>query len=109
MEFMITFRLRHEGVNHPTFPAAHRDGYVTIDAPSEADARCVARRHLGNAWGNILPAHPTTPALYPLGELARIRGDFSRTTKVELTAEGRAVCRDPSFKDGPFMRGTAST
>lgn len=73
-EFRVTFGQRWRREGHPTFPAAHPDGWLTIVAPDEDRAREVAFGWLGRHWSDLYRA--TDPDamwhLYPLGELHRI-------------------------------------
>lgn len=71
--FRVTFGAQYPREPHPAFPAAHRDGYVAIEAPSEVEARIVALATLGTAWCDIYSPErwPQVAHYFPLGELAR--------------------------------------
>jgi hypothetical protein len=77
IEFRVTFGIQYRTEAHPTFPAAHPSGWVTIMAPDETAAREVAFERLGKAWAFIYQdGWPGWPAAglysrFPLGELAR--------------------------------------
>lgn len=49
-EYRITFGQQYAIDPHPTFPAAHPNGYVTILAESYDEARDIAIRHLGRRF-----------------------------------------------------------
>jgi hypothetical protein len=70
-EFYVTFGQRYAREPHPTFPAAHPDGYVVIVAPSEPIARAAAFSAFGTAWAFIYE-RPPEPRFAPRGELARL-------------------------------------
>lgn len=84
-EYRITFGQRERHEEHPTFPAAHPDGYVTIVAEDYDAARNIAIRHLGRrfafqyeqpaeGWANHWTTTGVNSAHWrsgPLRELAR--------------------------------------
>jgi len=71
-QFMVTFGQRFRYDEHATFPAAHPDGWVTIEAENVDDARELAFEHLDAEWAFLYTADDFNAALYPLGELDRI-------------------------------------
>lgn len=74
-EYRVTFGQRYHREPHPTFPAAHPDGWLAIDATDEDTAREVAHLMLGTHWAFLYDAATSDVdwALYfPLGELDRV-------------------------------------
>jgi hypothetical protein len=73
-EFRVTFGLEYSYKLHPTYAPAHPDGWLTIEAPDEVEARRVAVRLLGVHWSGIYPAEQDDPMwlLFPQGEVRRI-------------------------------------
>lgn len=72
-EFYVTFGIKYAREPHPTFAAAHPDGWVTIEAPDEIAARTVAFERLGIYFAFIYYDAPDG-CLFPRGELARWTG-----------------------------------
>jgi hypothetical protein len=82
VEFQVTFGSQYSPRNqtHPLWPLAHKDGWVTITAPSAEVARAIAAERLGVYWSMLYsPAGYEGPGLswgdfdptfFPLGELA---------------------------------------
>lgn len=86
-EYRVTFGQRYRRETHPTFPAAHPDGWVTILAYDDAGARAVAFSMFEQAW-SFMYGPSDRPQTYwddtfPGGELARIT----------LEPESGDVCR----------------
>lgn len=82
-EWFVTFGQRYRTETHPVFADAHPDGWVTIVADSEEQARRVAFGLLGRQWAFLYPSTYTEldqglrpgrkwAELFPRGELARI-------------------------------------
>lgn len=71
-EFYFTFGVQYRHVLHPVFPSAQlTDGYITVEAPSENQARGMMWGLCGNRWAFVYPT-PPSPVFQPLGELGRI-------------------------------------
>lgn len=72
-DFILTFPLRfaRHDEEHPTFPAAHPDGWVRITAPSYDEARTYAFKTFGTQWAFLYNDTflVNTHGLYPMGEL----------------------------------------
>lgn len=71
-EFYVTFGVKHPQEPHETFPQAHADGYLVIEAVDEEEARRLANAKLGNDWAFIYDSSNFKFHLHPLGELGRI-------------------------------------
>lgn len=94
-EYSLTFGCQYgpgrpqSRVEHPLWPPADADGYVTILAPDGPAARACAFRLFGQKWSNIYGPDDVLldDVWFPLGELARIRHDdvaLPDVTAVEL-------------------------
>lgn len=74
-EFRVTFGQRYRREEHPAFPKAHPDGWLTVVADDENKARAWAFEFLGDRWA-FLQAEPFDrddwDGHYPLGELHRV-------------------------------------
>lgn len=72
--FHVTFGQRFPREEHPTFPKAHRDGWVDILASDEHGAREIAVARLGQAWSGLYPDDDDwrehSVPFYPMGVLA---------------------------------------
>ena len=78
-EYRVTFGQRYRREEHPTFPAAHPDGWVTILAYDDAGARAIAFSMFDQYW-SFMYGPADRPQKYwdetfPAGELARISMD----------------------------------
>lgn len=72
LEFRVTFGQRFHRDEHPTFPAAHPDGWVTILAADRDTAHRAAMERLGQAWGSLYQQGDDIDwSMFPRGELAR--------------------------------------
>jgi hypothetical protein len=92
-EYRVTFGQRYAKEPHPTWTAAHPDGWVTVIADDCKTARRWAYANFGIHWCDLYEAdaHPSTDAeLYPLGELARFRNDSEDDgyTVADMEADG---------------------
>ena len=87
-EYRFTFGQKYRREEHPTFPAAHPDGYVTVIATDESQARNAVVGLIGTAWAfcYVAPFTDDWAQCYPLGELARV--DATAMTK-EAETYGR--------------------
>lgn len=76
-EWRVTFGSRYSYEPHPTFPAAHPDGWLTVCAPNYGAARTYTVGLLWTAWSDIHAAADFEDTAfdghvyYPRGELAR--------------------------------------
>lgn len=76
-KYIITFGQKYRFERHPYLPKAHPDGYVTIFAREENEARIKAAQLCGTNEGKyafyafLYDAEDFDYSLYPLGELAR--------------------------------------
>jgi hypothetical protein len=50
----------------------HPDGYLTIEAKDETEARTMAFNELGQYWSNLYPEASFDKSYYPKGELHRL-------------------------------------
>ena len=85
--FMFGQKYRRE--EHPTFPAAHPGGYVTVIATDESQACDAVVDLIGTAWSFCYSppfGGDDWQFYYPLGELARV--DATAMTK-EAKSYGR--------------------
>jgi hypothetical protein len=77
-KFYLTFGVQYSHLPHPTWPGAHPDGWVLIEAVNEDRARGLAYLYFKQNWSmltpeNHFPAELNKRQYYPLGEIARIR------------------------------------
>lgn len=91
-EYRFTFGMKYSREEHPAFPAAHPDGWLTILARSEEQARAVAWAVIGAAWA-FCYAEPFDEAKWaqdhPLGELARIDASLTPSLSGEMAMATR--------------------
>lgn len=52
LTFGVQYGTREE---HPTFPAAHADGVVLVQAHDQAQARNYVMNRIGPAWSDLIP------------------------------------------------------
>jgi len=84
MEYRITFGQRYPREPHPTFPQAHKDGYLTVVARDSEDARTQTNDALGPRWAAAYPPGFLDDHWVPLGELGRLEnGVLTPTTTTE--------------------------
>jgi predicted dehydrogenase len=79
-EYRVTFGLKYRTNEHPTWPKAHPDGWLTVIAENENMARRFTAALLATNWAFIYPRdgeHQADWDLYFKGELGRI--EFSET------------------------------
>jgi hypothetical protein len=79
-KFFLTFGQRYAREPHPTFPKAHPDGYVVIEADLYEDAREKACEVVGLHWSDLYRQDEwfrlgdvTLESMFPLGELAHYK------------------------------------
>lgn len=71
-EFYVTFGSQYSYQPHPRFAIAHPDGWLTIVARGEEEARALAFDQLGERYSFIYGEDDKpTLGMYPRGELAR--------------------------------------
>lgn len=75
-DYYVTFGQRYAREPHPTFPGAHPDGYVVIEAADEEAARATAYTVFDNRYAFIYP-EPPAGEFAPRGEIGRVRSDGS--------------------------------
>lgn len=69
--FYVTFGQQYPREPHPTFPAAHHDGWIEVQAEDETVARGYVVGRLGQQWSGIYnDGDDLGRHLYPLGALA---------------------------------------
>lgn len=69
--FYVTIGVQYrEG--HPEWPELHPDGWLRVDAPSEAEARRAVDTRLGGKWAFMYTVATFKPEYHHLGELARL-------------------------------------
>ena len=69
--YCVTFGDRERREVHPTFAAAHPDGWVRmVEANDRGDAMRAARQAFGERWAQLQEPHELEPRYYPRGELA---------------------------------------
>lgn len=72
--FVVTFGQQYpDRATHASFPQAHRDGWVAVEARDDAEARSIAFQWLGAAWSMLYTREEFNPSFFPLGCLARVR------------------------------------
>ncbi len=75
MEFFVTFGQQYAKEPHPSFPSAHPDGWVVVEAPDWDSARGIIVEELGIHWSGLYGKEyfmTDASRLYPKGELGRI-------------------------------------
>ncbi len=78
-EFRVTLGVQYAREPHPTYPAAHPDGWIAVLAVDELAARRALSGALGGAYSSIYHPdddyYPTTDRdqYSPLGEIGRLR------------------------------------
>lgn len=71
-KFYVTFGFDYATRPHPLFPLAHPEGWVTIVAADEIQARAFAMMTFGTYWAFIYDYEPSIQ-MHPLGELAQLQ------------------------------------
>jgi len=70
--YYATFPPKYSDNSHPTLPAAHPDGYLTINATSETEASAKVQSRIADDYSMIYTAPDFDKSLYPLGSIATI-------------------------------------
>jgi len=70
--YYLTFGQKEREGEHPTFPDAHPDGFITIVATNMESARKKAFDHIGNRFAFIYEESNFDFNLYSYGSLATI-------------------------------------
>lgn len=68
-EYAVTFGQQYRNDPHPRVKYAHPDGWLTIKASDEVEAREKAFAHLGINWAFLYPMEEFKKDYFPLGEL----------------------------------------
>lgn len=76
-DFFVTFGMQYPREQHPSWPYAHHDGWLRVEAPSYDAARGLVVARLGTAWSMLYTASEHEPEYYPRGELGVLRTDGS--------------------------------
>jgi hypothetical protein len=73
--FFVTFGQKYRRERHPTFPEAHPDGWLTIEATDMYEARRAAYQMLGTGWSWLYDEQDLDwdPKYYPNGEIKRVK------------------------------------
>lgn len=71
MDVYITFGAQYSHEEHPKWPQAHPDGWLTIEAENEIQAREIAVALLGLQWSTSYTAETLEPRFFPRGEIGR--------------------------------------
>jgi hypothetical protein len=81
-KWYLTFGQRYAREEHPTFPKAHPDGYVVIEADLYEDARGKAIEEVGLFWADLYSEEDFFSeddlfgdTMFPLGEIAHFKVD----------------------------------
>jgi len=98
-DFRVTFGQRYRREEHPRWPLAHPDGWLTIAAPSYEVARAWVIRELGTSWCDIYAPRSFERSLYELGELGRFGVDDSLLVGVVVGGEQPAAAGDDAGAD----------
>lgn len=69
MKYFVTFGQRYAREPHPTFPAAHPDGWLEIEAPNYAAANQAAHDFLGSHFALLYEERNFDPSFFPRGPL----------------------------------------
>lgn len=74
-EYRVTFGQQYAYVEHPKFRPASPNGWLTVYAPCEQDARDAVVGELSDDWSSLYPVdlegiRVADRQFYPLGELA---------------------------------------
>lgn len=77
--FFVTFGQRYAREQHPTFGAAHPDGWFEIEAPDYGEARRLAIGWLGTAWSQMYGGDNWDWTYYPRGQLHFVTAEPAAT------------------------------
>jgi hypothetical protein len=70
--FYLTFGVQYAHEEHPVFPPAHPDGWISIHACCYRHAREAAFFTFGIHWCELLSEPMFPPELFPRGEIASV-------------------------------------
>lgn len=93
-EFRFTFGVQYSHEPHPYWAGAHPDGWLTVLAADEDEARAMVRPYIGNVYAFSYPKDRHDPSYYPRGELARITMDGATGSDTLVKRFGPS---DPQF------------
>lgn len=93
-EFRFTFGVKYSHEPHPFWPGAHPDGWLTVLAVDEDEARTLVRPYIGNIYAFSYPLDRFKEEYHPMGELARITMDGATGSDTLVKRFGPS---DPEF------------
>ena len=101
-KFYLTFGVQYSHAEHPTWPGAHPNGWVLIEAVNEDRARGLAYLYFKEYWSMLYPENHFPVELnkrqyYPLGEIARIRVGSSSVVVEGRTTLANKKVRPPKY------------
>lgn len=70
MNYYVTFGQQSRREPHPTFPKAHPDGWVRIEAESYPEARTCAWDVFDDQFATMYPEDDFKTEYFPKGEIA---------------------------------------
>ncbi len=65
--YCLTFGEKFRREPHPTFPEAHPDGWVEVDADDIAEATSIGLRLFGNDWARVYTRSGISERHFPRG------------------------------------------
>lgn len=68
--YCLTFGDQFRSEEHPTFPAAHPDGWVEVEADDYSHAVRIGYALFGGKWASAYPRHLIQEQFFPRGCLA---------------------------------------
>ena len=71
--FYVTFGRKYRTVGHPKARYIHPDGYVTIIAKDETEARRITMLEFGQHWASMYDDETLQKEYFPLGSLKTIQ------------------------------------
>lgn len=104
-EYRFTFGQKYALEVHPRFGAAHPDGWLTILAHDDLDARVAAVNLLGQEWAFMYPPRELETVawghLFPRGELGRLTSaEASALARFDAVALAAIVREQREARDG---------
>jgi len=101
-KFYLTFGVQYSHTEHPTWPGAHPNGWVLIEAVNEDRARGLAYLYFKEYWSmlypeNHFPVELNKQKYYPLGEIARIKVGSSSVVVDGRTTLANKKVRPPKY------------
>ena len=71
--FYVTFGSKYRSVGHPKARYIHPDGYVTVIAENEEEARKIVMLEFGNHWASMYDDATMVFDYFPRGNLKTIK------------------------------------